>query len=82
MDKIKAYWESVKAWFKNSTTILYARLQVVAGVIVAAVQGVDWASLYTSITHLDWANLKGSTISAAVLIFNGIVTEILRRRTA
>lgn len=74
-------WTKVKDFFKRSTTIVYARIQVLAGILVAAIQGVDWASLYTAITHLDWTKLKMSTISAAVLIFNGIVTEILRRRS-
>lgn len=81
IEYIKSAWDKVKTFFKHSTTLVYARLNVLLGLIIAGVQGVDWVSLYTAITSLDWSKLKASTISAAVLIFNGVVTEILRRRS-
>jgi hypothetical protein len=29
-------WNKVRVWFRNSVTILWARVQVLAGVVVAA----------------------------------------------
>lgn len=34
--EMQSMWNKIKSWFKNSTTILWARVQVFAGVVVAS----------------------------------------------
>lgn len=75
--KISTWYDNTKAWFKRSTTIFYARLQVLGGVMLGAFSGVDW----TAVAHLDWANIKNSFLVAGGMVLNGLFTEILRRRT-
>ena len=59
----------IKAWFKNSTTILWARLQVLAAAV--------WAVL----TQTDLAPLLDQKWLTGWLILSGVVTELTRRRT-
>ncbi len=71
-------WYKVKAWFKHSVTILWARVVALAGVMLVAGQSL----------------LGDPDINAAVqtilqpkffphyVIAMGIVTELARRRTA
>lgn len=64
-----AYWEKLKAWFKDSTTILWARLQVL------------FAAVWMVLTSTDLAPLLSSKWLTAWLVFSGVVTELTRRRT-
>jgi len=74
---IATWWDNIKAFFKRSETIFYARLQVLSGFFLAAFTGIDW----TTVTmKLDDA--KQSLYLAGGLIANGIITELLRRRNA
>jgi len=74
---IARWWDNIKAFFKRSETIFYARLQVFTGFGLAVFTGIDW----TTVTmKLDDA--KQSLYLAGGLIFNGILTEYLRRRNA
>ncbi len=75
-DKIKNFWESVKAWFKHSETIFWARLQTIGGILIAAIAGVDWTQL--TVTGFS----KETLLLAGALTLNGVFTEYLRRRNA
>jgi hypothetical protein len=71
-------WDRIKAWFRNSVTILWARAVALAGLLLAAGQSV----------------FADPTVNAAVqqaldpkyipyyVIAIGFVTELARRRTA
>ncbi|MCF8478106.1 MAG: hypothetical protein K9G60_13845 [Pseudolabrys sp.] len=71
-------WDKIKAWFKNSATIVWARLQVIAGVLAAS-----------AFALLQDPNVTGALQSALqpkfipyYVIAIGLVTELARRRTA
>lgn len=76
MEKIKAWWDNTKAWFKRSETIAYARFQVFTGFFVAAIGNIDW----TTVTSWNWSAPKQNFWIGVGLMINGIVTEVLRRR--
>jgi hypothetical protein len=71
-------WDKVKAWFKHSLTILWARIVALIGLLLAAGEQL----------------LQDPTINSAVqsalqpkfipyyVIAIGLITEIARRRTA
>lgn len=61
--------EKVKAWFRHSTTILWARLQVVL------------AALWSVLSVADLAPLLNPKWLAVWLIVSGTITELTRRRT-
>jgi len=70
-------WDKIKAWFKHSITILWARIVAVAGLVLAAGQSV-----------LADPNITGAIQSALqpryipyYVIAIGLVTEIARRRS-
>ena len=70
-------WDKIKAWFKHSVTILWARIVAVAGLLLAAGQSV-----------LADPNVTGAVQSALqpkfipyYVIAIGLVTEIARRRS-
>lgn len=70
-------WDKIKAWFKNSVTILWARAVALAGVLLVAMQSL----------------LADPNVSAAIqqvlqpkfipyyVIAIGLITELARRRT-
>lgn len=71
-------WESIKAWFKHSWTILIARLEVLTGILTGAVAGIDW----TALSSLDWSQGIKSTNAmfvAGFFLIKGIISEIARR---
>jgi hypothetical protein len=71
-------WDHIKVWFKNSVTILWARLQVVAGLIAASV----FALLQDpNITDALQSMLQPKFIPYYVIAI-GVITELARRRTA
>lgn len=61
-------FQSIKDWFRNSETILFARMQVMVGVV--------WTVLSVS----DLSPLLSGKYLTYWLIFSGIVSEYLRRR--
>jgi hypothetical protein len=70
-------WEKIKAWFKHSITILWARVVALAGLLLAAGQSL-----------LADPNVSGAIQSVLqpkfipyYVIAIGLVTEIARRRT-
>lgn len=71
-------WTDFKAWFNYSWSIFIARLEILSGILVGVIGGLDWYSL----TQLDWSQgIKntGTMIVAAMLVIKGIVSEIGRR---
>lgn len=62
-------WDKIKAWFKDSVTIAWARFQL----LLAAVWGVLLTVDLTPVLSQKWMT--------AWLIFSGVVTELTRRRT-
>jgi hypothetical protein len=70
-------WDNIKAWFKNSETILWARCQVAAGVVMAVLPSLN------PISWLDSALSPAQRWTmAGVAIANGRWSEYLRRRGA
>lgn len=73
-----ATWDTIKAWFKHSMTILWARLQYVVGVVgaglIAAFSGYD----FTQLASMD-ARSAFKMLAFAALA--GVITELCRRRT-
>jgi len=72
------WWDKTTAWFKDSMTILWARIQYVGGIIaaglVAAFSGYD----FTQLTSMDAKSVFNMHCAVAVA---GVLTEIARRRT-
>lgn len=66
-------WNDIKAWWrswKNSGTILWARLQVLGGAV------------WTVLTQTDLAPLLNPKYLTYWLIVSGVVTELVRQRRA
>jgi hypothetical protein len=73
-----AMWDKIKTWFKNSVTILWARLLAVAGIVLASAQSlVGDPNVSGAVQQL----LKPQFIPWYVIGI-GLVTELCRRRTA
>lgn len=70
--------DKVKAWFRNSLTILWARIQYVGGILAAglivAFSGYD----FTQLTSMD---ARGAFKMLLAVAIAGVLTEIARRRT-
>lgn len=73
----KNIWDKLLSWARDSATILWARIQGITGVLLAAATAVDWSG----IARLDWAHDKTSMYIGLGLIANAILTEAARRRT-
>lgn len=71
-------WSEAKAWFKDSVTILWARIQYVIGIIgaglIAAFSGYDF-------TQLSSMDTKSAFKMLAFAALAGVITEVCRRRT-
>lgn len=71
-------FDKVKAWFKDSVTILWARIQYVLGVLgaglIVAFSGYD----FTQLASMD---AKASFKILLAVAAAGVLTEIARRRT-
>ncbi len=61
-------FKTIKDFFRNSETILWARLQVLIGITWAVLSAADLSPLLSGKYMTYW------------LILNGIVSEYLRRR--
>jgi hypothetical protein len=71
-------WDKIKAWFKHSMTILWARLLAVAGVALASAQSLlGDPNIGGAVQQL----LKPQYIPWYVIGI-GVITELCRRRTA
>jgi hypothetical protein len=71
-------WAKAKAWFRHSLTILWARVQYVAGIVgaglIAAFSGYD----FNQLASMD---AKSAFKMLAFAALAGVVTELARRRT-
>lgn len=76
MEKLANFWDRTKAFFKRSETILYARIQAIAGLILAVLGSIDWSQIQT----WDFTTPRQTAWLGIGLVVNGFVTEILRRR--
>jgi hypothetical protein len=71
-------WEKIKAWFKHSVTILWARFVAVVGLLLAAGQALLQDP---NVTGAIQNALQAKYIPYYVIVI-GLLTEIARRRTA
>ena len=71
-------WNKIKAWFKHSATILWARVVALAGILLAAGQAL---LADPNVTAAIQSVLQPKLIPYYVIAI-GLVTEIARRRTA
>ena len=71
-------WNRAKAWFRDSVTILWARIQYVVGIVgaglVATFSGYDF-------TQLSSMDAKSAFKMLAFAALAGVITEVCRRRT-
>jgi len=70
-------WFKIKAWFKNSVTILWARVVALGGVALGAVQALSADPAVNDAMH---AALQPKYV-AWYVIGIGLITELARRRT-
>lgn len=70
-------WNTIKAWFKHSVTILWARTVAVAGLLLAAGQSL---LADPNVTGAVQAALQPKFIPYYVIAI-GLITEIARRRS-
>lgn len=74
---ISRTWAKMKAWFRHSETIFWARVQVLSGLLVGVLPSLN------PVAWLDAALTPAQRWTAAgFAIFNGLLTEYLRRRRA
>jgi hypothetical protein len=71
-------WTKIKAWFKNSVTILWARVVALGGLLLAAGQSV---LADPNVNSAVQQALQQKYIPYYVIAI-GLVTELARRRTA
>jgi len=71
-------WDKIKAWFKHSVTILWARLIALGGMVLGALQALSADPAINDAVH---AALQPKFIPYYVIAI-GLVTELARRRTA
>lgn len=78
--KIKAIKDYFWSWFSDSGTILIARLEMAAGILLAAVQGLDWSFI------INWDFTNGINaeflIAGGIWFVKGVIQEIVRRSNA
>src|SRR5688572_25407071 len=78
LKKIKQAWNDVKAWFNYAWSIFIARMEVLFGILVAAIGSVDFSLVFTQLENgLKWTT---ATTIGAILIVKGIISEIGRRQ--
>lgn len=65
--KIKAAWQKVWDWCKHSQTIVWARLQVIAGAVWSVLIAADLTALLNPKALAIW------------LVVSGVITEYMRR---
>ena len=75
--EVQSMWNKIKSWFKNSTTILWARIQVFIGLVVASLMAL---ASDPNVSNAIQSALQPKFIPYYVIII-GLITEIARRRT-
>jgi len=74
---IQPMWSKTKSWFGNSLTILWARIQVLAGLLAAFLMAL---ATDPNVTGAIQVALEPRFIPYYVIAI-GLITEIARRRT-
>jgi hypothetical protein len=77
MKDIQSMWPKTKSWFGNSLTILWARIQVFAGLLAAFVMVL---ATDPNVTDAIQVALEPRFIPYYVIAI-GLITEVARRRT-
>ncbi|MFY9599360.1 MAG: hypothetical protein WB382_12595 [Pseudolabrys sp.] len=75
---MQSMWVKIKSWFKNSVTILWARVQILVGLAAAALTAL---ASDPNVTGAIQTALQPKYIPYYVIAI-GLITEIARRRTA
>lgn len=70
-------WDKIKAWFSDSETIFWARLQIFIGAAGVILISTDLSPLFAT-----GMPSKQQMIIFAIVTGQGILTEYLRRRRA
>ena len=70
-------WSKIKSWFGNSLTILWARIQVLAGLLAAFLMAL---ATDPNVTAVIQTALEPKFIPYYVIAL-GLITEIARRRS-
>ena len=70
-------WNKIKSWFKNSITILWARTQVLAGLIAALLLAL---ASDPNVTGAIQTALQPKYVPYYIIAI-GLITEVARRRT-
>jgi hypothetical protein len=68
-----SWFEKVKAWFKHSETIAWARLQMLVGAVLSVLATVD-PTIFNQYIPDRWLPVY--------VVASGVLTEYLRRRGA
>ena len=68
-------------WFKDSETILLARVQSAIGFVVAVLSGLDWWPLINLASDGGFTQKQAVSLGL-VLLAQGVVTEVARRARA
>lgn len=63
-------WSKIRAWFKDSETIAWARLQMLGGAVLTVLSATD-PSLFNQYIPDRWLPLY--------IVGSGVLTEVLRR---
>jgi hypothetical protein len=77
MKDIQSMWSKTKSWFGNSLTILWARVQVLAGLLAAFLMAL---ATDPNVTGAVQVALEPRFIPYYVIAI-GLITEVARRRT-
>lgn len=67
----------VLSWFRNSATILVARVTAFSGLMLAALSAMDW----TTLVGINPSDRKQAFWSGGAIFAHGLITELARRRT-
>ena len=71
-------WVQIKAWFKDSLTMLWARIQYVVGIVGAGLIGAFSGYDFTQLSSME---SKSAFKMLAFAALAGVITEVCRRRT-
>lgn len=66
----------LQRWFRNSETILLARITALTGFVIAVLGALDWSSL----VNLDVTNKKQTVFTGLIVLAQGVAVEAARRR--
>lgn len=80
--KLKSWYEGIKAWFLNSETIFVARLTALVGLVTTAAGSLDLSPLWSLFGTGTGFTFKQVAWIGGLLLTQGVVLEVLRRRNA